>query len=212
MVAALLAAGTDTDAARAEEPRWGIELHAGAAHSFDSPLVIEQDGAELVDQEAKWSGRSFESPLYYVLRAWRRTGERAWMLDLVHLKVYLENPPPTVQAFSISHGYNLLQLSRVSWRGPLRYGGGLGVVLAHPENTVSGRRLDEDHGGYFGGYYFTGPAVGLILGATTDATKRAWLAADLRTTMAWAKVPVVDGDAVVPNYSIHASLGAGLGF
>lgn len=76
----------------------------------------------------------------YAYRIGRWSGRTAWEAELVHHKLYLENPPPAVQHFEVTHGYNLATANR-AWatdrRTVLRVG--VGLVIAHPEGRVRGR-------------------------------------------------------------------------
>ena len=86
-------------------------------------------------------------------------GRARWELELVHHKLYLQNPPPEVQAFQITHGFNFITLNR---RWPV-YGFGLragaGIVLAHPQTTIRGRAFPENGGAFGLGWYVSGPAA-----------------------------------------------------
>lgn len=206
-VLALLACG---GAARAQDgPRWAVEAHLGAAWNLPLPLAIRQEGEEELRLRARWSTRAFEFPLYYVGRVATRERGGGWALDLTHHKLHLVNPPPEVGSFSVSHGYNLLTLHRLIDREALRYGVGVGVVIAHPESEVRGRRLGESGGTFGGGYWLTGPTAGALIGLVPAPRRGLYPAAELRLTLSRAKVPVAGGDATVPNVAIHATLGVG---
>jgi hypothetical protein len=139
---------------------WGVQLLFGGPLNLRTPLTIRQGGEPDVHVRARWATRPFESPIYYGVGGFRREGGREWALELLHHKLYLRNPPPEVQRFSISHGYNLvlasygIELAHGIWS---RLGGG--AVVAHPESTVRGRTLDEGRGLFGLGYHLAGPAV-----------------------------------------------------
>lgn len=189
--------------------RWALEAHLGAATNLSVPFTIDQDGEKELRFRARWSTRSFEFPLYYVARVSSHVGDWGWALDLTHHKVHLVNPPPEVGAFSISHGYNLLTLQRLHARDDLRFGLGGGVVIAHPESEVRGRRLDERGGTLGGGYYLTGPTLGALVGWAPPPRHGFYPAAELRLTLSRARVPVAAGEASVPNIAFHLTVGVG---
>src|SRR5688500_18397402 len=81
---------------------WHIEGAVGFVHNFSTGLKID---AFTID--ADYETRSFDRPLYYSVRA----GSTPWDVELIHQKIYLQNPAGEVQAFSVSHGYNLILLN-----------------------------------------------------------------------------------------------------
>lgn len=210
-VAALVAAvsaGTGGALPPASSPRWSVEASLGNAWNAPLPLTIRQPGAATLDLNPRWSTRGLEFPLYYGVRVARGGGRAAWALDLVHHKLFLQNPPAEVRQFSISHGYNLITLQRLRERGSWRHGFGAGVVLAHPENEVRGRRLDEHRGLFRAGYHLAGPTVAALGGYSFEARPGFHLGVEVRLTYSHAEVPVAGGYARVPNLAMHGSVGA----
>ena len=196
----------------AGEPGWRVEGALGAAHSLPSTLTVEQDGFPTLDLGADWEGRSFESPLYYALRVAREDPRGAWALRFVHLKVYLANPTPEIERFSVSHGYNLLTVERSFPVRGFDLWAGLGIVITHPESTVRGQTRPEAEGGPFGGgYYVTGPTAALAIGRRVRLGGRFALAPEARFTLSRARVPIADGEASVPNAALHVLLGLEIG-
>ncbi len=195
--------------AAAADDTWGIEAQLGGAWNLPLPVRIRQEGQEELSFTGRWSTRALEPPLYYVLRASSWSGDCGWALDLTHHKVYLGNPPPEVGDFSVSHGYNLVTLHRLVRRGGWHYGAGAGLVVAHPEGEVRGRGLDEHRGLFHGGYYLSGPTVSGLVGRAGSGAAGPLMAAELRVTLSYARVPVSGGHARVPNIALHATLGAG---
>jgi hypothetical protein len=163
--------------------------------------------------EAEWENRNFESPLYYGLRLARGDSRGAWALRFVHLKVYLANPPPQVERFAVSHGYNLLTLERSFPLAGFDLWAGLGLVIAHPESTIRGQTRPETEGGPFGGgYFFTGPTGAVALGRRLRLGDHLALVPEARLTLSRARVPIAEGEASVPNASVHVLVGLELGF
>lgn len=178
-----------------------VQLSGGAAHNAPSPLLIRQDGETVLDRNARLDTRSFDPPLYYTARAGRWDGPRAWELELVHHKVYLEDAPPGVE-FAVSHGLNFLLLNRARREGGWLWRGGLGPVIAHPETKIRGRTLKG------GGYYLSGAAAQLSL----ERRLTIWnlfLSLEAKATLAWARVPVAGGHASLLNPAFHALVGVG---
>lgn len=206
--AALVAAGAPA-APLGASPRWELQAHAGSAFNAPLPAVVRQSGEADLRWTARWNTNGFDAPLYYVARVTRWSGDRGWALDLTHHKLHLANRPREVQAFAISHGFNLLTVQRLHARGPWHAGVMAGAVVAHPETQVRGRRYPENHGLFRAGYVVAGP-VGGVLAGRTQRLGFGWLGVvELRGTMATAHVPVAGGTASVRSAALHATLGVG---
>jgi hypothetical protein len=133
-----------------------------------------------------------------------------WAVELVHHKVYLSNPPPEVESFSISHGYNMLLASRGWDLGSVWFRVGAGPVITHPESTVRGRSLDEHGGPIGGGYYLSGGAIAAMAERRLVLVGPLYASFGAMITAAFARVPVQGGDADVPNLAIHVLAGIGV--
>ena len=208
-VAAVLVGLTLLAAGRAEAAaggRWAAEVHLGGAWNLPLALVIRQEGHEDLAFRAGWRTRAFEPPLYYVGRLVTRRGDRGWALDLTHHKLHLSDPPAAVQSFAVSHGYNLLTLHRLVGREGRRWGLGAGLVIAHPESEVRGRRLDEHGGPFRSGYHLAGPTIGALVSWLPARRDGLYPAAEARITASYARVPVAGGHARVPNVRLPDAL------
>jgi hypothetical protein len=186
---------------------WSLEILLGDVYVFKTPLIIKQTGFEELNFNAKYHTHSFEMPFYYSIKLAVWNKHRAWELELLHLKLYLSNRPPEVTSFSITHGYNLLFINRL-WEMKylnLRLGGG--IIVGHPENTIRGKKLNEKKGIFKSGYYISGVAVQLGPEKTFPLFKGLYLKLEGKLCTAYARVPLVDGHANVPNISIHGLFG-----
>jgi len=193
-------------------PTWTFELLGGDAYCFRMPLTITQSGDEDIELTATYKTNSFVPPIYYAYRFARWQDTRAWELEFVHLKMELTNPPSEVQHFEISHGYNLLTLNR-AWTVKaliLRVGGG--IVISHPENTVRERSLAWDKGIFKTGYHLSGVTAQVAVGKRWQIGRKFFLTFDGKLTGSYARVPVADGHADVPNAAIHGLIGLGYEF
>jgi hypothetical protein len=189
---------------------WSFQASVGFPFDLALPLTIKQRGEAPIRVRARWTTQPFESPFYYDLRVARRSGASEWAVDLLHHKLYLTNPPPEVQHFSISHGYNLLfvslarEVTRDTWARA-----GAGLVVAHPESTVRGRTF-AGGGPLGGGYYPAGPM--LVVGAERRYFPTGgglFLSAQGLAFASWARAPVAGGSATVRDLSVHALGGLG---
>ncbi len=194
--------------------RFAVDVFLGASWSFDSELRIDQANQPRLQWTATYESRSFEFPLYYAWRlGWHR--ERWGMeLQLVHHKMHVVEPPPEVQRFDLSHGFNLLTWNAVTRAGPVRARLGLGVVVAHPETSVRGVEGPGSSGVFGSGYHVTGPAIVLGVGRafTLRTRPRFVLLPELMLSAARARVPVATGEGSTFNVALHALLGAGVRF
>ena len=129
--------------------------------------------------------------------------------NLTHHKLYLADPPDAVQSFAVSHGYNLLTLHRLVEHDARRYGLGAGLVIAHPESEVRGRRLDERGGPLGRGYHLAGPTLGALASWLPARRDGPYATAEARLTVSYARVPVAGGHARVPNVALHVTMGVG---
>ncbi|MFO7674808.1 MAG: hypothetical protein R6X12_00610 [bacterium] len=195
--------------AAAAGPGWRFDVAGGAAWNAATPLVIEQAGEEPLWIDARYNTRPLAEVPYYGLRLGRGQDAR-WEFELVHHKLYLDDRPPEVGRFRVTHGYNYLCLNR-SWpAGPLELRFGAGPMLVHPENTVRGRVLDETRGILGTGWYVGGAGFQFGAGRRWRLGRVVELVIEGKATAAWAEVPVAGGRATVPNAALHGL--AGLGF
>jgi hypothetical protein len=125
----------------------------------------------------------------------------------MHHKVYLADPPPEVQSFGASHGFNLVTLQRAWPHRLAELRAGAGIVLAHAESTVRGRRYDETQGLFAAGYHVAGPAA--LVAAARRWSPQPWLALALeaRASVAPARVPIAGGEARFTNVALHLMVG-----
>jgi hypothetical protein len=176
-------------------------------------VKITQASHEDLDFTAQWSAEPFKIPTYWDLRfAYWTNPTRGWAVDLCHNKLFLDNPPPEVQYFAISHGYNILTLQRIWVLSGNMVLVAAGVVVSHPENAVGHWKLNET-GGHFGnGFYLTGPVVGAGVGRRLVMWKGLYGALEGRFTLSRATVPVEAGEATFTSATFHLMFGLGWAF
>lgn len=194
-----------------EGAEMGLEVLTGAVYNVPLRLKIHQHGEPDLSLRARFETRPFESPVYYAVRISRWAGNSAWEGELAHHKLFLRNPPPEVEAFSISHGYNLGMVNRALRRNGIIYRLGVGVVIAHPETSVRGRRYSEKHGIFHRGYYITGPTFQFSVGKPVPLGGGFHVVPEVKLTGSFARIPVAGGRADVPNAALHGLLGLGYG-
>lgn len=183
--------------------QWRVSVGTGTGWNVPLPLTIEQSGAPTLALTAHWSTHPFDTPLYYVVRVERARGGGAWAVELVHHKLFLDEAPAEIQHLEISHGFNVVTAQR-AWE--LRRGfavrTGAGMIVAHPETIVRGRR--QPRGGWGErGYYVAGPTAQVGAGWATDVASKTRVGVETRLIGARASVPIADGRARLWNASVH---------
>jgi hypothetical protein len=130
----------------------------------------------------------------------------------VHHKLYLQNQPPEIQHFEVSHGYNLAMVSRAV---PLaeRYGVfrfGIGLVIGHPEGRIRGQAINPVRSLLGGGYHISGLCLQVAAGPPLGVAKHWFFRPETKLTAAFTRMPLAGGGtATVPNIALHTLVGFG---
>jgi hypothetical protein len=190
-----------------------LEILPGAAYVLPSYLTIEQEGYPDIKHLARYEIRSFDSPIYYSVRTGITLNEStALEIELNHLKLYLDNNPPEIQRFSISHGYNQLWFNVRKEFAFFDLRAGIGPVVAHPENTVREQKLSGTGGLFNNGYFLNGITSQLALQKRIFFGDHFYLNAETKLNVSYTRTHVVDGHAKLWVYAIHGLLGVGVTF
>jgi hypothetical protein len=182
--------------------------------SAPSPLRIQREGEPDLAFTARYETRPFRGSPYYAYRFARWSGLRAWEAELVHHKLYLTNPPPEVQHFEVTHGYNLVTVNHAArsrergWVARL----GVGVVIAHPEGVVRGRPIASARTVLGGGYHVAGFTAQVAVGRRIELARHLVLSPEAKATASLARMSTADGRLAVPNVALHALAGLGYTF
>lgn len=193
------------------QSRWLFELHEAVVANVPLPLTIHQEGYPSIKLSgARYHTEPFTLPVYYDGRISRWRNDKSWEMEFIHHKIYLQNNPPEVQSFNVSHGYNLLMVNRGFDRQLFRYRVGTGVVIAHPESEVRNRVFESQRKDNDKGYYLSGPALQASLNKPFYLGNRFFINAEARTTLAYASVKIAQGRADVWNIAFHLMLGMGV--
>jgi len=199
------------------------EFLLGAAWSLPMPLVIRLPGRPPVRLRARYATRPWADAPYY---AYRAGGGRAPGCatppagaegELLHHKLYLQNPAPPIEHFEVTHGYNLAMIGAVRPAGRVAVRVGVGVVIAHAEGRVAGEHVGGSRRTALGGgYHLAGLTAQLAVGRrytlARGRTAALYAVPEVKLTGAIARVPVGDagGTALVPNVAAHALAGLGV--
>jgi len=190
---------------------WVLQLGTGSAYQLRSRLLVEQDGEEDLDFTARYETRPYTSGApYYSLRLGRWAGNAAWEVETHHHLVTLVDGPPQIGSFSLTHGYNLNTVNRAWLAGGVVWRVGAGIVITHPESVVRNRKFTGE--GFAEGFHLSGVCAQTAVEKRLALGSRFFLSLEGKLTAAWARVPVADGEATVPNYAVHGIAGVGLTF
>lgn len=127
-------------------------------------------------------------------------------------KIFLVNPVETIDQFSISHGYNQVWFNYEFHKELLTLRSGIGPVIAHPENTIRGKYLSQELGLFNKGNYISGITAQAAVQYRYFPWKHFFMSVEGRLLASYSVVPVVDGKAHVPLYSINGLAGVGFAF
>ena len=110
------------------------ELLSGDSWSLPTPLEISPREQAPIRITGHYETRPYSGIWYYGFRIGYRKGNRGWLLDYLHHKIYLTTTTPEIQESWVTFGYNLLTVSR-GWRKG-RWGAsvGGGIVFTHPRS------------------------------------------------------------------------------
>lgn len=192
-------------------PAWAqleVQGFLGSSLSLPSPLRVSQEGQPDLSLTAHWATRPTLDTWYYAGRVGLWKGDRGWLLDFTHHKIYLTNAPPEIQKFRITNGMNMFTLSRGFRRGKLTYAFGAGPVITFPINRVRGRALGGERG-FLGGYFLSGGHVMASATRRFPVAAGLFLSLDGRASASYVRVPVSGGHASVPNFALHFHGGLG---
>lgn len=189
---------------------WSFEFMPGMGLAVPSSLSIRQEDHPELKFRTSWKTESFQFPLYYSYRLSRYKNGKGWELEMNHLKLRAKDLPAEVQHFSITHGFNHIWLNHALITRHFTWKIGAGVVLAHPENSVRGRKLDGNRGINGTGYYIGGPTIHTGIQRRINLAKHFFLPIEGKISFAYTHVPVEGGRARVPVVALHLLTGLGL--
>lgn len=193
--------------------RFSFEFLPGGAVIFPASLFITQESFPNLEFSARYRTESFIPPIYYSYRAGYKINDlSAIELEMNHLKVKLDNNPPEIEVFTISHGFNQLWVNyAVIYKGFV-FRAGAGAVIAHPESIIRGKRFETVEGFAKMGYYVCGFTSQLSLQKKLFLGKHFYFSAETKLNAAYAQVHIADGFARVPIFAWNGLIGLGISF
>jgi hypothetical protein len=199
-------------AAQCRGEELAAELLTGGAVNLATPLIVEHDG-ERSRFTAHYGTRPFQDAPYYTYRIERASVGRGVSLEMLHHKLYLENPRPPIDRLEISHGFNQVIMSLIAPAGSWRWRFGIGLVVAHPEGEIAGEPVGPLRTFLGGGYHVAGVTTQVAVGRRYALGKGAvamTAVPEAKLTAALAHVRTASGSLVVPNVALHALGGLGV--
>jgi hypothetical protein len=187
-------------------------IMGGDAYNFPTPLTVHQYGYPDIKLTARYDTRPFKPQTpYYAWRASLWNGDGGWELGQIHHRVFLANPPPSIQFFAIHYGYDYYFLGYGWKRGGFVYHLGMGPIVTSPQTIIRDMVRPEAGTGILdAGYYFSGIGAQAAVEKDVHISRHVFLAFEVALTVgdAWW-VPVADGHADVPNVALHGQIGVG---
>ena len=186
-----------------------IEFYSGLPYNVPLPLTISQVGEPDINLTAHYRSDPFEIPIYWNWRISYWNDNHAFEVEATHHKIFLKNTPTEIQEFSISHGFNTITINYAWKENSYVFRTGCGIVLAHPESIIRGKKFDESGGIFDAAYQLTGPTINLTAGKRFNITRRLFFELDTKINLSYAMVPVVDGEAKLYNIALQFNFGLG---
>ena len=189
------------------------ELFAGTAWSAPLPLTVDRPEGRTVIRP-RYTTRPFADSPYYTYRAaYIRADGASAEAEMLHHKLYLENPAPPVERLEITHGYNLPMLNGASRGRGWQMRIGLGLVIAHPEGRIAGREIGGLPTALGGGYHIAGLTSQVAVGRRYPLARGrvALMAApEAKLTASWARMRLGELTLTAPNAALHVLGGLGV--
>jgi hypothetical protein len=189
-----------------------VDAFTGTAFNLPTHLSISQEGEADLNFTAHYDTRPLEDTPYFGARVSVWKNNRAFVVTLVHHKLYLDNPPPEVQWFRITYGFNMGTVGLGWRRGNLMYTVGAGAVITHASSMVRGKRYLGTGGPLNRGYTFSGITALGSLQYKIPLSRTFYLSGETMASASYIEVSVKDGQAHVPAAALHLHAGFGYTF
>ncbi len=209
VVCGFFTAGTNA----APKDGWELAFYLGTSFSKNESLTIKQDGfPDITLENVEFETRPFDSPPYYGIRLGKWRNGRAWEVEHIHQKIYVDELPADVQHFEITDGYNLFLFNR-AWQLK-KYGLntrlGIGPVIAHPQITVRNMTNHKSGGGAIpmiwdsdSGYQWAGAGIQAGLEKEFRLNNNWLFSIEGKLSHANADIDIAGGSVNVPNTAVH---------
>jgi len=190
--------------------QWRGELWLGGVWSMPTKVTFAQINEPPISTEASWSSRPYSPAWVYAYRFSHWSGNSAWALEVMHHKIYLDDPPPGVAYLRVTNGVNFVLAERLWRRGGWEFGAGAGPILAVPVSSVRGLVYNNANGFFHSQYEFAGPGAQLNFGRRLRLLPFTYGMLTLKATAAYLNLHIADGHATTTNYALHLQYGLSL--
>ena len=190
--------------------QWRAEAWLGEAWNADSRVTFSQLNQPDISTDAVWSVRAHAPAWVYAGRIAKWSGGKAWALEFMHHKMYLENPPPDVTFFQITNGANFVLAERLWSQNGWEFGVGVGPVFTVPGSRVRGVLYNNANGFFHSQYELSGPGLQFNVARRLRLLPFTYGSLSLKATAARLYVQIGDGHAVTTDYALHLQYGVSL--
>ena len=188
-----------------------LKANAGVAYSFPSRITFEQEGQPDISFRGKYRAESLILPIWWDYSLEYSKNGRSYGVRTTHHKIILDNPQQDVQAFELTHGFNMVNVFYAwEWK-KYRWLVGGGVTAAHPESTVRGNfySVPGGEGALNSSYVLVGPNfIGSINRRFYFGNTFFWRF-EGKISWSYFNVPIYEGRARGTNLAIHFVTGFG---
>ncbi|RAP30327.1 hypothetical protein DID76_03400 [Candidatus Marinamargulisbacteria bacterium SCGC AG-414-C22] len=184
---------------------WHFASAIGNAFHLPSTLTITQDNQPDIELDAKYTTKAFKDYPYWSTRVERWTNDNAWEFELLHHKVYLDNPTADMSYFNMSDGYNFVFINRAKKKQNMIQRIGLGVIVIHPESKIRGQVNTETT--LADGYEIGGPGVQVSIAKRKQIKDLLYLHYEGKVTVGYTTASVYEGKAKGFNIACHINIG-----
>ena len=185
-----------------------LSTYMGASKSANNTLFFKFQDQDDLTYNARYDNKSFSDSHWWMAKLERWKNKKSVSIELIHHKIYLKNTNDIINNFSISDGYNLLYFNRGKQINNhiLRYGAG--IVIAHPDITITGRDRFKTKG--IKGLFLSGLSIKTDHEYILYKHKTAVITLQTKLTASYAKIPISTNKneyVIAPDYAIHISIG-----
>lgn len=185
-----------------------LELFTGTAFSVPSDVTLRQEGYPEIKKTAHWSTRPLEPAPYYSVRIGLWEEDRAWELEMLHHKLYMDNTDDVVRNYRSTFGFNMFLFNRsLQVNDYLILRAGIGPVVSHPINNVRGQEYKSSVT-----YKLVGAGTQISIQGRQKIYKKLYLTEESKITYAYANLPISGGDSSLTNLALHLLVGLSFDF
>jgi hypothetical protein len=189
-----------------------FKANTGIVYSLPSKITFKQAGQPDISFRGRYRAESLVLPIYWDYSLEYSKNGKSYGIRTTHHKVILDNPQQNVQAFEMTHGFNMVNLFYAQeWRS-FRWLVGAGVTAAHPESTVRNNfySVPGGEGALNSSYVLVGPNIIGSLNRRFYFGNTFFWRFEGKVSWSYFDVPIYEGRAKGTNLALHFLTGFGL--